>query len=216
MSIKGFIIFFLSLFGLSTTIALIVYVIKYNNLNKKYQNINNLSNQPNNCESNKKISDSNNNILEGVNNTNSKDLINNNTSQFEQEKKKLEEIIQSYDIYNNADFYNKFDLLDEYNDRIIIYSKDLINCYLACENILDCKAFSKHNNYCYLKSKYNISDKVEIPKTNLIVKKNVEFNNPKLVLNLTNSNSGSIDNEINFESDSGSLENNEDQLNLRH
>jgi hypothetical protein len=171
MSIRTIIIIILSLYGIGTTIAFIVYLIKYLNLNSKYNTINNkpLCN----------VLDPN--IVDPLNSTFS-DIPLNNTMLLNGQLTEEDylELIQTYDIYNNADFYNQFDLLDDYNDKIMIYSKDLKNCYLSCELINGCYGFSKYNNYCYLKGKYDINQKNNVSKITLVVKKNTE-NNTNLV-----------------------------------
>lgn len=63
-----------------------------------------------------------------------------------------------YKSYNNQDFYNKYDLLDQYGEKIIIYSNDLENCYKTCEKLINCDGFARFRNYCYLKYKYDIKD----------------------------------------------------------
>jgi len=154
MHIKSSIILLLlSFYGLATTISMITYIIKYNNCNNKNVNTNNIDNTEN--------------IYETM-------YLKNRTYQ---------EILDLYDIYNNADFYNKYDLIDEFNDNIIIYSRDLKNCYASCENMNDCFAFTKYNNYCYLKGKYDLKEKTNNSKSILIVKKNIEFNKTIPIIN---------------------------------
>lgn len=171
MSIRTIILIILSLYGVGTTIAFVVYLIKYTNLNSKNQNLSNNYNDLLNskdCIINDIISPN-----EEFNNT------------INEPDKNLDDnylqLIQSYDIYNNVDFYDKYDLIDEYNDKIIIYSRDLKNCYLSCENLKDCYAFTKYNNYCYFKGKYDLNQKNNASKTTLIVKKDLNLN--KTLLN---------------------------------
>ncbi len=171
MSIRTIILIILSLYGVGTTIAFVVYLIKYTNLNSKNQNLSNNYNDLLNskdCIINDIISPN-----EEFNNT------------INEPDKNLDDnylqLIQSYDIYNNVDFYDKYDLIDEYNDKIIIYSRDLKNCYLSCENLKDCYAFTKYNNYCYFKGKYDLNQKNIASKTTLIVKKDLNLN--KTLLN---------------------------------
>lgn len=78
--------------------------------------------------------------------------------------------ISNYDIYYDSDFYNKFDLIDDYKDKIIIYSKDINYCYSECNNIPNCFGFTKLHNYCYLKGEYNISQKNNATNTVLALK----------------------------------------------
>ncbi len=174
MSIRTIILIILSLYGVGATIAFIVYLIKYNNLNSKHQN---LSTNYNSLLTSK---DCNINDIIQPN-----DEFNNTINEINETEENLDEnylqLIQSYDIYNDADFYDKYDLIDEYNDKIIIYSRDLKNCYLSCENLKDCYAFTKYNNYCYFKGKYDLNQKNNASKTTLIVKKDLNLN--KTLLN---------------------------------
>ena len=169
MSIRTIILIILSLYGVGATIAFIVYLIKYNNLNSKHQN---LSTNYNDLLNSK---DCNINDIIQPNDEFNKTI--NEINEINEPKQNLDEnylqLIQSYDIYNNADFYDKYDLIDEYNDKIIIYSRDLKNCYLSCENLKDCYAFTKYNNYCYFKGKYDLNKKNNASKTTLIVKKDL-------------------------------------------
>lgn len=68
-------------------------------------------------------------------------------------------IRDKYKMFYNKDFYNKFDLRDNYNQQIMIYSIDLNECYIACEANDKCYGFTKYKNYCYLKSLYNDTEK---------------------------------------------------------
>jgi uncharacterized membrane protein YgaE (UPF0421/DUF939 family) len=183
MSIRTIILIILSLYGVGATIAFIVYLIKYNNLNSKHQNLY-----------------TNYNDLLNSKDCSIKDIIlpndefNNTINKINEPEQNLDEnylqLIQSYDIYNDADFYNKYDLMDEYNDKIIIYSRDLKNCYLSCENLKECYAFTKYNNYCYFKSKYDLNQKNNASKTMLIVKKDLNLN--KTLLNDSNNSEDTI------------------------
>ena len=76
----------------------------------------------------------------------------------------------NYITYYDSDFYNLYDLIDDYNDKIIIYSKDMILCYKECEQNSNCHGFSKINNYCYLKGKYELEYKKNISKVVLLLK----------------------------------------------
>lgn len=169
MSIRTIILIILSLYGVGATIAFIIYIIKYNKLNSKHQN---LSTNYNSLLTSK---DCNINDIIQPNDEFNKTI--NEINEINEPKQNLDEnylqLIQSYDIYNNADFYDKYDLIDEYNDKIIIYSRDLKNCYLSCENLKDCYAFTKYNNYCYFKGKYDLNQKNNASKTTLIVKKDL-------------------------------------------
>jgi hypothetical protein len=157
------ILILLSLYGVASTITYIVFIIKYNNLNNNCklsintQNDNNLRTNDNNTN---KTNDSNTSGQPFLNLTNP--FIDNNLSQ----------IIQKYDIYYDADFYNKFDLLDEYSDKIIIYSKNINFCYYECDNNPKCYGFTKFNNYCFLKGEYDLSQKNNASKLVLVVNPN--------------------------------------------
>ena len=76
----------------------------------------------------------------------------------------------NYITYYDSDFYNLYDLIDDYNDKIIIYSKDMILCYKECEQNSNCHGFSKIHNYCYLKGKYELEYKKNISKVVLLLK----------------------------------------------
>jgi hypothetical protein len=203
MSIKTIIIIILSLYGLGSSLAFIIYLVKYSNLKSKYkQSINNKG--YNNCNNNlnedfnKELNEESNKDLNNkeLNEESNKELINitnYSEDQLKNELKKIDDIkysklIQTYDIYNDADFYNKFDIYDDYNDKIIIYSKDLKDCYLKCEELEKCYAFSKYHNYCYLKGTYNLNDKINISKVSLFVKNINLITNNNTSLNNTSLN----------------------------
>lgn len=143
------IIILISLYGLASTITFITYIIKYNNLKKKC-----------NYESNNLRTEDTNKI----NNTQS--ICANNTLVD------LSDVISKYDIYYDADLYNKYDLIDEYKDKIIIYSKDINKCYLECDNNKECYGFTKLHNYCFLKGSYDITQKNNASKTVLVLNSN--------------------------------------------
>lgn len=155
-SIK-FIIIILSLYGLASTITFITYIVKYHNLKKNC----NISNQSENSNLIRTEPSQNESVI-CPKIINSSDI--NNIS--------YDNIISKYDIYYDTDFYNKYDLLDEYNDKIIIYSKDMKQCYKECEYNNNCYGFSKYNNYCYLKGKYDLQQKNNATKTALILNSN--------------------------------------------
>lgn len=165
MSIKTIILILLSLYGVGVTTTMIIYIIKYSKKNNDYKDLNenyyNLLNK-------KKCPLNNDCITNLVNST-----VNSSTgSGSDDSDNNYLKLIQSYDIYNNLDFYNSYDILDEYNDKIIIYSKNLKNCYMSCEVLNSCYGFVKYNNYCYLKNKFNLTDANNSTKTILVVKKN--------------------------------------------
>jgi hypothetical protein len=81
------------------------------------------------------------------------------------------DIKNKYQIYYNNDFYNKFDLVDNYGQQIIIYSINLDGCYQACEENKKCYGFTKYKNYCYLKGSYDLSKKNNKSGSLLAVKK---------------------------------------------
>lgn len=194
MSIKLILLItLLSAYGLGVTITFIVYLIKYNHVNSKYHNLldqfANTMNEDNiNCKSLVKDQSPVNqiNINDNRNDDNYTKLDNNYST-----------LIQSYDIYPESDFNNIFELTDEFNDRVILYSKDINNCYLSCEILNDCYAFTRYHNYCYLKNNYDLTKKSDMSNALLIVKKNKTYTdinkldliyNPTLY-NLTNNSS---------------------------
>jgi len=143
----------LSLYGIASTITFIAYIIKYNNLQNKCDlslESDNTSDKPNSI---RRENDTKNECLQ----LNSTDLTNQTL------------IVSKYDIYYDTDFYNKFDLLDEFNDKILIYSKDMKQCYKECESNNKCYGFSKYNNYCYLKGKYDLLQKNNASKITLVL-----------------------------------------------
>lgn len=158
------ILILLSLYGIASTITFITYIVKYHNLqnecNLSPESDNNLD-LPNTIKNKITLKDCKKFIY--LNKTDS----NNQT---------YDTIISKYDIYYDTDFYNKFDLIDDYNDKILIYSKDMKQCYKECENNNNCYGFSKYNNYCYLKGKYDLLQKNNASKTTLIL-------NPSKTLN---------------------------------
>ena len=204
MSIKTIIIIILSLYGLGSSLAFIIYLIKYSNLKSKYKQSISTSQQfyNTNCTNkylesedydkedydkedyDKEDYDKDNKYNKDKNKFNNESNKLNETTLKKIEEDKYLQLIQTYDIYNNADFYDKYDLYDDYNDKIIIYSKDLKNCYISCENLQGCYAFSKYHNYCYLKGKYDLNQITNASKVSLIVKKNINNLNKTLNDNL--------------------------------
>lgn len=173
------IILILGLLAGAEFILFIVYISKYYSLRKDYNAlnkscINNTSNTspstympqvtPNSI--NETGSQSNTTIIDEKNKTS------NNTITY----KDIYEIINTYDIYNNMDFNNKYDLLDQFGEKIAIYSLNLNNCYLTCELLTNCYGFARFHNYCYLKTQYNLTDKMEFPNVELIIKQNKSEN----------------------------------------
>ena len=158
------ILILLSLYGIASTITFITYIVKYHNL----QNECNLSPESDNKSDlphtiNREITLKDCEKFIYLNKTDS----NNQT---------YDTIISKYDIYYDADFYNKFDLVDDFNDKMLIYSKDLKQCYKECENNKNCYGFSKYNNYCYLKGKYDLLQKNNASKTTLILNPSKNLN----------------------------------------
>lgn len=158
------ILILLSLYGIASTITFITYIVKYHNL----QNECNLQHEsdkpadlPNTIKNEITLKDCEKFIY--LNKTDS----NNQT---------YDNIISKYDIYYDSDFYNKFDLIDDFNDKVLIYSKDMKQCYKECENNNNCYGFSKYNNYCYLKGKYDLLQKNNASKTTLILNPSKKLN----------------------------------------
>jgi uncharacterized protein YjbI with pentapeptide repeats len=150
MRSTNIIIIILSLYSIASTITFITYIIKYYNLKEECELINQMTNSNNTNLSNTNLSNTN------LSNTN---LSNTNLSNT-----------WNYITYYDSDFYNLYDLIDDYNDKIIIYSKDMILCYKECEQNSNCHGFSKINNYCYLKGKYELEYKKNISKVVLLLK----------------------------------------------
>jgi hypothetical protein len=158
------ILILLSLYGIASTITFITYIVKYHNLKNECNlshESDNKSELPNTMKNEITLKDCEKFIY--LNQTNS----NNQTD---------ESIVSKYDIYYDTDFYNKFDLLDDFNDKILIYSKDMKQCYKECENNNNCYGFSKYNNYCYLKGKYDLSQKNNASKITLILNPSKNLN----------------------------------------
>jgi hypothetical protein len=85
-----------------------------------------------------------------------------------------------YDIFENIDLLNKFDVLDTFNDRVNIYSIDLDNCFNICENTTTCLGFIRFHNYCYLKNNSNIVDQTPSKDMNLFYRKNILHSNSSI------------------------------------
>ncbi len=79
----------------------------------------------------------------------------------------------NYDVFENIDLLNKFDILDNFNDRINIYSFDLDNCFNICESTNSCLGFIRFHNYCYLKNNSNIEDQTTSKDMNLFYRKSI-------------------------------------------
>jgi len=163
MSSSKIIILILSLYGVASTITYITYIVKYSNLKNKY---NLIKSDSNNYLRNNDYNNNSNNNLNLINNCSNITIPNLN---YSTSNINISNIISKYDIYYDADFYNKFDLIDEYNDKIIYYSKDLNSCYNECENNDKCYGFSKYHNYCYLKGKFDLSQKNNASKITLVL-----------------------------------------------
>lgn len=82
-------------------------------------------------------------------------------------------LLDNYNYFNNMDIYKQYDLLDEYKQQIIIFTKDIKTCIDTCNNLENCQGFSKYNNFCYLKDKFNESSLQYSPKVNLYKKKSI-------------------------------------------
>lgn len=158
------ILILLSLYGIASTITFITYIVKYHNLQTECNlphKSDNTSDLPNTIKNEITLKDCEKFIY-----LNKTDL-NNQT---------YDNIISKYDIYYDSDFYNKFDLIDDFNDKILIYSRDMKQCYKECENNNNCYGFSKYNNYCYLKGKYDLLQKNNASKTTLILNPSKNLN----------------------------------------
>jgi hypothetical protein len=158
------ILILLSLYGIASTITFITYIVKYHNLQNECNlshESDNKSDLPNTTKNEITLKDCEKFIY--LNKTDS----NNQT---------YDTIISKYDIYYDTDFYNKFDLIDDFNDKILIYSKDMKQCYKECENNNNCYGFSKYNNYCYLKGKYDLLQKNNASKITLILNPSKNLN----------------------------------------
>ena len=165
MRSTNIIIIILSLYSIASTITFITYIIKYYNLKEECELINQMTNLSNTNLSNTNLSNTNSNNT-NLSNTN---LSNTNLSNTNLSNTNLSNT-WNYITYYDSDFYNLYDLIDDYNDKIIIYSKDMILCYKECEQNSNCHGFSKIHNYCYLKGKYELEYKKNISKVVLLLK----------------------------------------------
>jgi hypothetical protein len=139
-------------------ILFLVYVFKYTSIKTDYHNL--LNNKNNNKD------------YDNYKNYENYENYDNETIQYPEKNSNISIIINSYDVYYNTDFYYKYDLLDQFNDKIAIFSININNCYLICELLSNCYGFARFHNYCYLKSKYNLIDKNELKNVTLILKVN--------------------------------------------
>jgi hypothetical protein len=155
------IIILISLYGIASTITYITYIIKYNNLKKNCN-----TNNTHLCiETNKTTN------IPYLNNINDS-ISDNNISDNNISDNNISDIVSKYDIYYDSDLYNKYELIDEYLDKIIIYSKDINKCYLECNNNINCYGFTKFHNYCFLKGKYDLNKKTNASKMVLVLNPN--------------------------------------------
>lgn len=81
--------------------------------------------------------------------------------------------IDQYEVYKNIDLLNKYDIVDNFNDRINIYALNLDDCFNICESTNSCLGFIRFHNYCYLKNNSNIQDQTTSKDMNLFYKKNL-------------------------------------------
>ena len=77
-----------------------------------------------------------------------------------------------YDVFENIDLLNKYDIIDSFNDRINIYALHLNDCFDICESTNSCLGFVRFHNYCYLKNNSNIQDQTTSKDMNLFYRKN--------------------------------------------
>jgi hypothetical protein len=69
------------------------------------------------------------------------------------------------------DSSSKNNLVDEYKNNIILYSKNLNNCIQLCNSLENCNGFSKFENSCILKKNFSSNSIYYSPKINLYIKK---------------------------------------------
>lgn len=78
--------------------------------------------------------------------------------------------LDNYILYDNNIVSNEFDLTDELNQIIVIYSQDIQMCYYTCNQLYKCHGFNLYNNYCYFKKKFILSD-IQPSETNKVYEK---------------------------------------------
>lgn len=137
----------------SLCLVSILFGIIANNLNKKKCN--------------------NNVICDKNNNDNNTPIIDNSTNNTVNDTVVIINYKDKYDVFENIDLLNKFDVLDIFNDRVNIYSIDLDNCFNICENTTTCLGFIRFHNYCYLKNNSNIMDQTPSKDMNLFYRKSI-------------------------------------------
>jgi len=79
--------------------------------------------------------------------------------------------IENYNYFNGMDSSSKNNLVDEYKNNIILYSKNLNNCIQLCNSLENCNGFSKFENSCILKKNFSSNSIYYSPKINLYIKK---------------------------------------------
>jgi hypothetical protein len=130
----------------SLCIVSVLFAIVATNLNNKK------------CKVNTNINECNTTFNDSNNNTSNK----NNTINYKDQ----------YDVFENIDLLNKYDILDNFNDRINIYALDLDDCFNICEYTKSCLGFIRFHNYCYLKNNSTINDRTISKDMNLFYRKN--------------------------------------------
>jgi hypothetical protein len=83
---------------------------------------------------------------------------------------KFDSTPDNYILYDNNIVSNEFDLTDDSNQIIVIYSKDVKMCYYTCNKLYNCHGFNLYNNYCYFKKKFILSD-IQPSETNKVYEK---------------------------------------------
>lgn len=99
--------------------------------------------------------------------------IQNQNNQLKYNIQSINASLDNYHYFNGMDISNKNNLLDEYKENIIIYTKNLNICVNTCDSIKNCSGFSKYENYCSLKKKINESSIYYSSKVNLYKKNNL-------------------------------------------
>lgn len=95
---------------------------------------------------------------------------NNNQYNNQIDNQGINTTIDHYNYFNGMDISNKNNLLDEYKNNIILYSKNLNNCIKLCDSLENCNGFSKFENSCILKKNFSTNSIYYSPKINLYKK----------------------------------------------
>jgi len=111
-------------------------------------------------------------VLLGIVANNKKCKVKNNDNSQNNDNTSIINYKNQYDIFENIDLLNKYDILDTFNDRINIYALNLDDCFNICESTNSCLGFIRFHNYCYLKNNSAIIDRTTSKDMNLFYRKN--------------------------------------------